>query len=165
MAKIMIAARRSVLRLMLFAMLTGLARAARASAADAGRRVVVDWRTGLAIHGFDPVAYFSEAKPVPGKAECEHLFSGATWRFRNEGNRAAFIAAPDAYLPRFGGYDALAMARGVAVPGNPLVWLMFAGRLYLFHSSQSRAAFAADPRTAVAAADETWPQVMQALTP
>jgi len=55
-------------------------------------RVVVDRHTGLAIGGFDPVAYFVEADAVRGKGDFEHTFTGVVWRFRNEGNRAAFAA-------------------------------------------------------------------------
>src|SRR5437870_9340989 len=77
-------------------------------------RVVTDRHTGLALYGFDPVAYFTDAKPMAGRPDFEYWFGGAIWRFRNEGNRAAFIARPDVYAPRYGGYDALALARGLA---------------------------------------------------
>ena len=82
-------------------------------------RIVVDRNSGLAISGFDPVAYFTDAKPLPGKGEYEQAVAGAVWRFRSAGNRAAFKADPDVYMPRFGGYDPVGVARGVAVPGNP----------------------------------------------
>src|SRR6266852_5807751 len=67
--------------------------------------VVTNRYTGLAIDGFDPVAYFVEAAPKEGRAELEFRSGGATWRFLNEGNRSAFAAAPEVYTPRFGGYD------------------------------------------------------------
>ena len=66
---------------------------------------------------------------------------GAVWRFRNEGNRAAFADHPEVYMPRFGGYDPVAVARGVAVPGHPLFWAVAGERLYLFYSAEARAAF------------------------
>src|ERR1700747_2872684 len=87
-------------------------------------RLVVDRHTGLALYGFDPVAYFTDSRPLAGRPELELLFAGGGWRSRNEGNRAAFIDRPDVYMPRFGGYDVLAVARGVAVPGNPQYWLV-----------------------------------------
>src|SRR6202011_5502845 len=58
-------------------------------------RVVVDRNSGLAISGFDPVAYFTDAKALPGKGEFEQVVAGAAWRFRSAGNRAAFMADPD----------------------------------------------------------------------
>jgi|SRR5215204_4976274 len=66
----------------------------------------------MAMHGFDPVAYFSQARAVLGRPALQRVFGGATWRFRNEGNAAAFAANPEVYLPRFGGYDPLAMDGG-----------------------------------------------------
>ena len=57
--------------------------------------VVVNRYTGLAIDGFDPVAYFVDALPKQGRAELELRSGGATWRFQNEGNRSAFAGAPE----------------------------------------------------------------------
>ena len=65
--------------------------------------VVVNRYTGLAIDGFDPVAYFVDAKPKLGRPELELRSGGVTWRFQNEGNRSAFAADPAVYAPRFGG--------------------------------------------------------------
>jgi hypothetical protein len=93
--------------------------------------IVVDPHSGLAISGFDPVAYFTDAKPKIGLPKHELRLDGAVWRFRNEGNRAAFAEHPEVYLPRFGGYDAVAIARGVSVPGHPLFWTITGERLYL----------------------------------
>src|ERR1700674_1553460 len=53
--------------------------------AAAGDPVVVDGHTGFALYGFDPVAYFTDARPAMGRAEFEYAFGGAIWRFRNEG--------------------------------------------------------------------------------
>src|SRR5689334_4948039 len=70
--------------------------------------IVVDWHTGLALGGFDPVDYFVDGDAMRGKGGFEHTFAGVVWRFRNEGNRAAFAADPEVYMPRFGGYDPVA---------------------------------------------------------
>ena len=59
------------------------------------------------------------AQPVAGSANFELRYGGAVWRFRNVGNRDAFAAQPDVYMPQFGGYDPIGVARGVAVAGNP----------------------------------------------
>jgi hypothetical protein len=127
--------------------------------------VVVDRHTGLALSGFDPVAYFTVGAAMPGREPFEYAFAGAVWRFRNEGNRAAFAAGPDIYMPRFGGYDPTGVARGVGVPGDPRLWLITGERLYLFHSAGARAAFSADPDQIVAAADAKWPSVQLTLSP
>ena len=128
-------------------------------------RLVVDRHTGLALYGFDPVAYFTDVKPMVGRPEFELSFAGAVWRFRNEGNRAAFVDRPDVYMPRFGGYDPLAVVRGVAVPGDPQLWLVAQQRLFLFQTRASREAFAAAPGRFLADAQEKWPEVVQSLVP
>ena len=136
-----------------------------ANAEPATTPVAGHWRTGLALHGFDPVAYFAERRAVPGLAEFERETGGATWRFRNEGNMAAFAADPGAYAPRFAGYDPLALGRGVVTAGNPLVWLIHDGRLFLFFDDGARAAFAADPHGSIAAAERSWSLLRANLLP
>ncbi len=129
-------------------------------------RVVNDIHTGLAISGFDPVAYFTEAKPIAGKPDYEISFEDVVWRFRSEGNRAAFKENPAVYQPRYGGHDpvAVAVARGVALDGNPLLWAISGDRLYLFYNENARLAFIANPESTIAAADGRWQEVLQELT-
>jgi hypothetical protein len=128
-------------------------------------RVVVDRHTGLALYGFDPVAYFTDAEPLVGRPELELSFAGAVWRFRNEGNRGAFRDRPDIYMPQFGGYDVLAVARGAPVPGNPRYWAVANRRLYLFETPAGRDAFAADPAALIAAAQARWSELLKTLVP
>ena len=126
-------------------------------------RVVVNRYSGLAIEGFDPVAYFVDARPIIGRPEFEAAEAGVVWRFRNEGNRASFVAHPDIYGPRFGGYDPFGLARGVTYAGNPRFWLISGDRLYLFGREENREAFAADPARFLGAANILWPTLAQDL--
>ncbi len=128
-------------------------------------RIVIDPNSGLAISGFDPVAYFTDAQALPGKGEFEQVVAGTAWRFRNAGNRAAFMADPDVYAPRFGGYDPVGVARGVAVAGNPLLWIIKDQRLYLFYAPQTRDEFAGDSDHTIATADSEWPGISRLLVP
>ena len=128
-------------------------------------RIVVDPNRGLALSGFDPVAYFTDAKPLLGREDLEYAFAGATFRFRNEGNRAAFAGNPEVYLPAFGGHDPVAVARGVATPGHPQIWLVSGERLYLFYNAQARKIFAAAPDVALAAAERKWSDVLLTISP
>lgn len=128
-------------------------------------RIVVDRHRGLAIAGFDPVAYFTDATATLGRPDVEYAYAGATWRFRNEGNRGAFAADPEVYMPRFGGYDPAAAARGAAVEGHPLLWLILEQRLYLFETAKTRDIFIDDPDRIIAAAERKWPQVLHTLSP
>jgi hypothetical protein len=134
-------------------------------AAATTERVVTNRHTGLAIDGFDPVAYFVDAAAQVGRAGLELRHAGASWRFRNTGNRAAFAANPEVYMPRFGGHDPMALGRGAATPGHPRLWQIVNGRLYLFHGPRTQAAFMASPERAIEAAERHWPAVMRALTP
>ncbi len=128
-------------------------------------QVVADPHSGLAIGGFDPVAYFTDGVAQPGRSEFEFGFAGVIWRFRNEGNRAAFVADPEVYMPRFGGHDPLAVARGASAPGHPALWAIAEDRLYLFYSAAARDAFVRDPGAAAEAAERGWPAVLKTLVP
>jgi hypothetical protein len=127
--------------------------------------VVINALTGLAISGFDPVAYFTEGKPKIGRSNIELRLDGAVWRFTNEGNRAAFAENPEVYRPRFGGYDPVAIARGNSVPGHPLFWAVDGQRLYLFYSAEARTAFLAEPAAIIERATRKWAAVMQTIAP
>jgi hypothetical protein len=128
-------------------------------------QVVANRHTGLAIDGFDPVAYFVEAEPKLGRPGLEFRHAAVTWRFANEGNRAAFMADPDVYMPRFGGYDPVAIGRGAATAGHPRLWQIANRRLYLFYSTEAHSAFADNPDGAIEAAERHWPEVLRTLTP
>lgn len=140
--------------------LTGLSFAVHAAVTE---RVVLNRFSGLAIGGFDPVAYFTDGKPELGREEFEASEAGVVWRFRNEGDRASFVAHPEIYGPQFGGYDPVDMARGIAVAGNPYFWRISGQRLYLFSREQSRNAFAADTANIVRRANLRWPEVRHSL--
>jgi hypothetical protein len=135
------------------------------SRAATTERIVMDPNRGLALSGFDPVAYFTDGKPLMGRGDLEMDFAGATWRFRNEGNRAAFAENPEVYLPMFGGYDPVAVTRGAATAGHPQIWLISGERLYLFYNSEARNAFAAAPEEVAAAATIKWSEMLLTISP
>lgn len=124
---------------------------------------MVDRHTGLALYGVDPVGYFTDGKPVPGRPDFEYAYAGAIWRFDNEGNREAFAADPEVYMPRYGGYDPVGVSRGRATPGYPALWAVFEQRLYLFYTAEARAAFMADPAAVIMAASARWAAVRSEL--
>jgi hypothetical protein len=130
-----------------------------AKAAGALERVVVDPASGLAISGFDPLAYFSRGQPVQGRPELELRVAGVVWRFENEGNRAAFAEQPEVYGPQFGGYDPVAVGRDTSVAGHPMIWAIKDDRLYLFYDDAARAEFLADPERIIERARQKWPSV------
>jgi hypothetical protein len=131
--------------------------------ASTTERVVVNRFSGIAIEGFDPVSYFVDGRPTTGFEAFEAPEAGAVWRFRNEGNRASFVAHPDIYGPQFGGYDPIDVARGVTLAGNPRFWVISGQRLYLFGREANREAFAADPARFLQQAIVRWPVLQETL--
>ena len=133
---------------------------ARASTTE---RVVVNRFSGIAIEGFDPVAYFVQGRAVLGREDFEAADAGAVWRFHNEGNRDFFVAHPEIYSPQFGGYDPIDVARGVAFASNPRFWVIAGQRLYLFGLETNRDAFAANPDRFLKEANVRWLTVQEDL--
>jgi hypothetical protein len=140
--------------------LFGPDQAARAATTE---RIVVNRYSGLAIEGFDPVAYFTDAQAIRGLPDFEAAEAGAVWRFLNASNRDAFAANPEIYGPQFGGYDPIDIARGVAIAGNPRFFVVAGQRLYLFSREEARSAFAADPAKFIKDAQARWPDLIKTL--
>ena len=145
------------------ALAVALTPAVAAAASATTERVVVNRHTGVAIGGFDPVAYFTDKEARQGKAEFEADKNGAVWRFCNAGNRSYFLARPDIYAPQYGGYDPVGVARGIAVAGNAQIWLIEGQRLFLFVDQDNRDAFAADPGRYLQRAAQHWPKLLEQL--
>jgi YHS domain-containing protein len=114
---------------------------------------------GVAIHGYDPVAYFQGEKPVKGKKEFEHQWMGATWRFSNAENRDLFKQTPEKYAPQYGGYCAYGMSSGYAAPTEADAWSIVNGKLYLNYNREVRKMWNKDIPGYVVNADRNWPQI------
>jgi len=84
-----------------------------------------------ALRGYDSVAYFTEGRPVRGIDAFASRHRGAPFRFSSAEHKALFDADPDRYVPRFGGYCAYAVSQGSLASGDPLVWDIHEGKLYL----------------------------------
>ncbi|MFO0690604.1 MAG: YHS domain-containing (seleno)protein [Myxococcota bacterium] len=114
----------------------------------------------LALDGYDPVAYFTDGRPVPGRAEFELAWRGATWRFASAEHRALFEADPERYAPRYGGYCAWAMAQGREASGDPRFWKIVGGRLYLNYDASVQKKWEADIPGFIERADANWPRLL-----
>lgn len=143
----------------LFALLVALGVPALASASPAPS--VSATAQGVAIGGYDPVAYFTEGHPVAGSAMFELRWNGATWRFASAASRARFEANPGAYAPAFGGYCAWAISQNYIAPGDPLVWRIVEGRLYLNFNQRAKSLWEADLAAAIARGNANWPRVLE----
>lgn len=139
--------------------------AAFSTKAATSEQFVNDPRSGTALYGYDPVAYFIDQSARPGVTEYEFSFAGLTWRFRSEANRAAFAQSPQRYLPAFGGYDPVAVSTGVPLEGNPAFFAVSDGKLFLFAREETLARFLANPKNMSDAAANAWPAVQRKLVP
>ncbi len=122
--------------------------------------------TGFALSGYDPVAYFDleQAPPgdpqpfaVPGRADITADWNGATWAFASEANRDRFLANPEAYAPAFDGHCAFGVAKGGKVPGNPNLWRIVDGQLYVNINPAVQGMWTADIDGNLEAASGNWP--------
>ncbi len=88
-------------------------------------------QSGLALRGVDPVSYFIDGSPKKGSKSITLKHAGGTYRFTSEANKKSFIANPDKYLPAYGGYCSYGTAVGNKVDGDPYLWHIVDGQLYL----------------------------------
>jgi hypothetical protein len=127
--------------------------------------VVTDHNTGLAIYGYDPVAYFTDGAARRGRGDLEVKHAGVAWRFHNQGNRDAFVRDPHIYMPQYGGHDPVAITADIARDGHPDFWAIHNDRLYLFYSEDARKQFKTDPDYVALQAEVRWPHVIRTLAP
>lgn len=114
---------------------------------------------GLAVHGFDVVAYFTEGKPVQGDAEFAAVHKDATYRFASKENLDAFQANPGKYAPAYGGYCAYGVSVGAKFDGDPRYWKVVDGRLYLNLDEGIQQAWLKDVPGAIKKAEANWPDL------
>lgn len=131
----------------------------------ANERILSDPNFQLALHGYDPVAYSADGAARMGQESHELLYQRLVWRFANEGNKLAFEAAPESYIPAYGGYCALAAADALAAAAQPDIFATVGGRVFLFRSPAARYAFLLEAETLITRADSMWPDVVRTLSP
>ncbi len=116
--------------------------------------------SSLAVGGYDSVAYFKQGKPVLGSAQFTMEWKGATWRFASKENLETFRANPVAYAPQFGGYCAWAVAHGYTASGDPLVWKLVDGKLYLNYDRDVQSQWEKDIPRYIADGNKNWPSAL-----
>ena len=123
----------------------------------------------LSISGYDPVAYFTDGKPVQGKSEIEHLWHKLRWRFASSEHREMFAKDPDHYAPQYDGYCAMGVAEtgGVAHKDtvDPEAWAIVDGKLYLTHMPQGMDDWRQNPAAFIKQADANWTAVKDLTEP
>lgn len=132
-----------------------------AAAVGAATKPVINTSRGqLALRGYDPVAYSADGRPTMGTASFEYRWRDAVWRFATADHRVRFIEEPERYAPQFGGYCAYAVSRGYTAEGDPNVWRIVEGRLYLNYSTHAQKLWDQDVPGNIAKGRQHWPGVL-----
>lgn len=116
-------------------------------------------RKSVAIHGYDPVAYFEQRAALKGSRNFESDRMGAAWQFATAENKALFESDPERYAPQYGGYCAWAVSNGYTADVDPKAWTVRDGKLYLNCSKGIRRKWLGEVRERIAAADRNWPKL------
>jgi len=130
------------------------------SIAHAAKPIYSGGRERAAIRGYDPVAYFTQNKPVKGSAEFTFEHKGATWMFSSAQNLELFKSNPDQYSPQYGGYCAYAIAKNTTASIKPEFFTIHDGKLYLNFSKSVHKRWLADKNNFINKANANWPKVL-----
>jgi hypothetical protein len=110
----------------------------------------------VAIHGYDTVAYFTDGKPMRGTDEFEQVWEDARWQFASATNRELFKANPERYAPQFGGYCAGGLAVGEYADGDPKLFMIVDGKLYLIKNKGYQTVWNQGPEAAIHFGEYNW---------
>lgn len=115
---------------------------------------------GLALRGYDAVAYFTANKPVKGKKKYATEYKGATWHFSSQENVDAFVLNPESYEPQYGGYCAYSVSVNKLVKANPKLWKIINDKLYVNYNRNIHKRWLKRPDVMIERADSHWPTVL-----
>ena len=111
---------------------------------------------GLAIRGFDTVAFYTAESALRGDPKYAFAWRGATWYFSSEANMEKFKANPDAYAPQFGGYCSYAVSHGYTADGDPQQWKIVDGKLYLNYNQKAKEAWEKEQEKFIKDGEKFW---------
>jgi len=125
--------------------------------------IVTDPLTGVALEGYDPVTYFTEREPLPGRSDYEYYWQGVPWYFASAANRDVVMRHPEIYAPQFGGHCLMSLSRGYLSGGKPRLYVISGMKLYLFYSVANREAFFKTEQASLERARSNWPELSKDL--
>lgn len=144
----------------MLALLGGAAAAGAVASPAIAEKLNVN-NNGLAIQGYDPVAYFTQDAAIEGSAEFTATHQGATYQFTSADNRDLFAADPAKYAPAYGGFCAYAVANGYTAKVDPAAYSVVDGKLYLNYSKGVRSRWQNDVAGNISKGDANWPSLSQ----
>jgi YHS domain-containing protein len=113
-------------------------------------------KKGVAVSGYDTVAYFTLGKPTKGDSKIEAEWNGAKWLFSSEENKQLFIADPKKYAPAYDGHCAFAAGVNKKVKAKPTLWKIIDGRLFLNYNDSAQASWLENPESYIEDGDKNW---------
>lgn len=113
----------------------------------------------VALQGYDPVSYFTNARPEKGSPQFSAAFDDATYWFKTAEHRAMFVADSQRYAPQFGGFCAITMSRGAKLEADPEAWVIADGRLYVFGGKEAVPMFRRQTAAILDKASENWAEL------
>ncbi len=131
------------------------------SSAFAAKPVYSGGRERAAIRGYDPVAYFTQYKPVKGNQQFLFKYKGAKWLFSSQVNLDAFKANPEKYAPQYGGYCAYAISNGSRASIKPEYFTIHDNKLYLNYSKAVYSKWKKDKEDYITKANAKWPEIIK----
>ena len=144
------------------ALMLGSAGLAFAAPAQADKSLVYTGTfSNTAVEGHDPVAYFTEGRPVKGSRDFSTEYQGAEFRFASQENLDIFLADPEKYAPQFGGYCAWAVSEGYTAKGDADHWAIVDGKLYLNYNKNVQNLWEQDRAMHIDRANVNWPEVLK----
>jgi len=114
----------------------------------------------VAVSGYDPVAYFTDGRPVRGTTQFRMTYQGYEYRFASAEHLAAFRASPARYSPQYGGYCAWAVSQGYTASADPTNWRIVDGKLYLNYNDEIQRRWEQDIPGHIREANANWPEVL-----
>jgi hypothetical protein len=114
---------------------------------------------GVALHGYDPVAYFLRGKPTPGIETISASYGGARYLFATKADKRRFVKNPQKYIPQFGGFCSVGTAYGQKVDTDPMTGEVVNGKLYLNVNAKASELFKKDTPGIIGRAERNWPAV------
>jgi YHS domain-containing protein len=155
---------RSFGRICGMALVAALAALAWSGSVNAGSSINTGYFGGVAIEGYDTVAYFTDGRATKGSEEFAHDWLGVTWLFANAEHRDLFAEKPVQYAPQYGGHCAMGTAFGESTANiDPEAWSIVDGKLYLQYSQGAREEWERNRADMIAAADQKWPDTKARL--
>jgi len=116
-------------------------------------------KDGVAINGYDPVAYFTDGKPVKGESQFQLKWNNATWQFASKKNLEKFKSQPEKYSPQFGGFCSFGVSKGYKVKSEPDACTIVNNKLYLNYNLQVKDDWSKDRDNLISVAEKKWTDI------